>query len=275
MCIDKIFYRFGKNKSNVLLGVTHNSKESLEIINFLLKNYNFKKYLIELNVSNKNFILKNNFYHSEFFLILTKINFINDTNNNKRRSLENFNVETESIKLMDTSLEIELKIFSKLKDNNFYDEKRFLINYLEYKISKYIFYKIWGFDKLLIKDSKNNKDIIFYFSEEIKKLLFFQSHILFRDFIFFYSIKRELLLLDKIDIYKEKEILVKNYFGKNLHLFLKEAEKLTSSINNAYPYENKLDSDKIDSPQQKTPKNQLLVVIGQYHFDNFVKNGLL
>jgi len=275
MCIDKIFFRFGKNRRNVLLGVTHNSKESLDIINFLMKNYNFQKYFIELNTANKSFILQNYFIYSEFFPILIKFYNNHDKLNKEITSCKTSN-ET-LIKLIDISLETEIKIFSKINNKSLvYKEKNILQYYIEYKLSKYIFYKIWDFNMLSIVNDKNyTNEIVFLFGEEIKRLSFFQTHILFREFIFLHNIKEYLLLADEYDLFKKKELNFKKYFGENHKFFLEEADELSKNkidyiLNNS----NDIENYELQNPKSSL-QNQLLVVVGQHHFDNIVNNGLL
>lgn len=255
MCIlNKIFYRFGNKKQNALLAVSHNSIESVEIVGYLIKNYNFNKIYLELNNANAYFIIKNTFFHSEFYQILKKNCYENNnfTNNNKDNNLK-------KIKLIDISIEAEVRILRKLKTKNsntklntdFYDD------YIYYRISKYVFYKIWNFGELKIGN------FMFDFDNLIKRLDFYQSHILFRELVFLIYIKKELLI--------DKDENIKKYFGTNFQFFLQEAN---NNINSNFFY---LKSSERESNYNSNKKinNDVLVIIGQYHFDNIIKNELL
>lgn len=258
MCLNKIFHRFGNNNKHALLGVTHNSKLSLEIVEYLLKNYNFNNYYIELNNSNAYFILKNNFFHSEFFPILRK--FYNKQSNHNK-----------NLELIDISIESEVILFSKI--NRTYNNGRkdnFFNDFINYKLAKYAFYKLWGYGELKIQD------YIFDFNEAVKELDFYQSHVLFREFIFLYKIRKGEVL--EIDNSKDKKL--KKYFGKNYDLFLREAEENFNeqtplNFENNLALNNKNVGCNVVTDKKLLDKNEILVVLGLHHFENFVKNDLI
>ncbi len=291
MCINNIFYRFGNKNKNALLAVTHNSIESLEIVEYILKNYNFNKNLLELNTSNAYFIIKNKFFHSEFYPILKKcIDKPNIVNNNNNHNKQSFIKNCKRVILIDTSIETEVSVFAKIKRNfnpncirfNFFDE------YINYKLAKYIFYKLWAFGEFKVSDS------FFDFYAAIRKMDFYQSHILFREFMFLVNIKREMLKMMTCadNSNKNKNENIQMYFGTKYEFFLQEAYHLKRYKNkesNCFiceDFNNKnrnYDSEDIEDNknqykndiQNNNTNNEILVLIGKYHFDNFVKNDLL
>ena len=176
MCVNKIFYRFGNQNKHALLSVTHNSKKSLENVEFLLNNNNFNTFFIELNFANAYFIMKNKFFHSEFYPILKK--FLDDQTNQTYLSFNNKN----KVKLLDISIEAEVNVFSKVKRNfkcsntyNFFEE------FINYKIAKNVFFKLWNFGVFKVNHN------IFDFNEAVQKMDFYKSHILFREYMFLYK----------------------------------------------------------------------------------------
>jgi len=276
MCINKFFHRFGDRKQNILLGVIHNTRESLDMVNFLIENYNFKNYFLELNECNKSFILKNNIFTCEFFPILNKYK-----NSNKKfkaiETREESIIRKNRIKFIDISFEAEIIIFSKIRDNFTPDSKIDIFeNYINFKLSKYIFYKIWNFDNLKIGNS------FIDFNKIIKLLNFYQSHILFREFMILYQIKQymESESKDKFLRNPENEERIKNYFAKNFEFFKKEAENYIDNNEKSQPFDELLNKNsfcnshkKLDSNHKQ--ENELLIVIGQYHFDNFISQKLI
>jgi hypothetical protein len=257
MSINKFFYRFGHKNQNALLAVTHNSLESVEMIEYLIKNFNFNKYFLELNKANALFIIKNSFFHSEFYPILKK-----QHNNNNKNTSNSY----KKIKLIDVSIEAEVKILTKIKTN--FSNKRkinFLDEYISFSFSKYVFYKIWHFEEIKVGD------IIISFNEVIKQMDFYQSHILYRELVILCKIKRDIL----VNYDKNKEKNMKKYFGKYYELLLKEANINLNTESIKYYYDADCENDENKNLQYKNKNNENLIVTGQYHFDNLLKNNLL
>lgn len=123
----------------ILLGTVHNEKECLDYVKYLIRNKKFDYYLLELNYWNYNFILKNKFYFSEFYPIIT-----------------DKNIPFEKIKLIDMSIEQELKN-TEINDSNFF------INYLNLKLDLFLYYKL--------KNSLNDKDYLFQNSKIFNKIV--------------------------------------------------------------------------------------------------------
>jgi hypothetical protein len=299
----KIFFRFGKKKNKFIIGLYHNNNDNIEIINFLLKNYKFKKYFLELNIDNRNFILRNNFKFSEYYTILNKFKF---KEKEKEKEIEkekaslkknnNYNNNNAiELNLMDISLEKEIEIFHKIKlgkniektnqiINNNINNNNNNINFdifdslISFKFSKFIFYKIfnYNFEEIIYNNNINNNNEYSFIEKNLKNFDFFKSHILFREFYFLYKFNIDDYEGDINNIIKDNKNYenYKIYFGKdNLNLFINEIKK--ENINNGNDNINNNNKNIIISNDIKDKDNQILIIVGKKHFENFINYKLI
>lgn len=300
-----VFQRFGPNSKNLLLGLYHNTAESREIVHYVLNNYSFNNFYVELNENNKNFILKNNFSNSEFYEILKR------PNKNKHSN------EGSRIKLIDISIEREISSFEILRrrinlanSNNKNKKKNELNNcsgnqlninifdvYINFKLSKYIFYKIWNYEKITLGSSisgdnkkYNNETFTVFFVDLLKNFEFYYSHILYRELYFLYRIRNLL----SFNIFKKKEGLdsnininnsVEKYFGLVYDFFQQKIEyninKRINDSNNQKNFSlpishNIYDNNSIKTKDESEYNNDnALVIIGKFHFEKLIDNNLI
>jgi pheromone shutdown protein TraB len=99
-----------------LIGTIHNHPLSFEYINSIVQLEKFDFYLLELNKDNYRFLLKNKISISEFYPIISR-------------------VKKQQVKLIDVQEQKEIRYYCK-NSKHFYD------HYLNYRLNKFIFYKI-------------------------------------------------------------------------------------------------------------------------------------
>jgi hypothetical protein len=158
------YFEFSKG---LLAGVTHNKINSLEFISIVLDWERFTKnsfdyYLLELNRDNYNFIEKNKLNISEFYHVI------------KSRT-------KEKIVLFDMAVKTEVSLY---KD---YTKRDFYIDYLNFKLDKFLYYKMRNY---LAK--YNKVDSIFNYQTNYFLSHFHFTHILKREEHFIEEIKKYL-----------------------------------------------------------------------------------
>ena len=87
---------------------------------------------------------------------------------------------------------------------------------------------------------------------------FYKSHILFREFFFLTNIAKHLHL--KKNFVFENDSNLKKYFGDLFEFFIKEESKNINAN---------------DISKNHLTNEGIIVIIGQLHFENFIKNNLL
>ncbi len=116
-----------KHYGNIFIaGVTHNKSISVEFINSIIDSFKFDYYLIELNNSNKDFIIKNNYRFSEFYNLL----------------LDNKGLLNKKAKLIDMPIEDQIKIYDTKNKSIKYNNLSFFDAYLQFHMDKFFYYKI-------------------------------------------------------------------------------------------------------------------------------------
>jgi len=180
---------FNKLNKSILLGVTHNTKESVNLVNDICAKNTFDYFLLELNFSNYIFIKKNKLYFSEFYKLITNVNYNYEIINRSKTKLIDYNIETE-LKLYNSLTKQNLNnttIYTNYTKNINTNSYSLHNNYLFHKLHSYYFSKLYSlvnFDKV----SMNN----------LEKTAFYVIH---------YE-KRENKFIEEINKYKDYKILV-------------------------------------------------------------------